>query len=121
MLVIRNAQIDKLQAALLESLNLRVLAHLRAAPGAQSLHAVQLAKLANRGVAEGRRFRLPDETALHRFATILAQFCGSDIARPLPPPALQILMSYGPPADARLEGFARWVAAHALEPAGEMA
>lgn len=34
MLVIRNAQIDKLQAALLESLNLRVLAHLRAAPGA---------------------------------------------------------------------------------------
>jgi hypothetical protein len=119
MLVIRNAQIDRFGTALLESLNLRVRDDLRTAPAAQSLPPAQLATLASRSMKEARRFRLPDEAALRRFAAVLAQFCGPDIARPLPLPALQILMSYGPPADARLARFADWVAAHALDPAGE--
>lgn len=115
MLVIRAAQIDSFQAGLLDALHGRVLADLHAARSSGVLHERQLSALAARSVAEARRLRLPRETHLRRFADILATYVGADIDRPLPPPALQILLSYGPTADARLDGFARWVAGQAAD------
>lgn len=108
MLVIRNQQIEELRAASLAALRGRLRCQLRAEPAASSLNERQMDALIARVLADARRFRLPREAHLLRFAKSVSVFCGPDVARELPVQALQILLSYGTDPALKLDRFDSW-------------